>query len=291
MTIADTASGTDGPSNPGGTKLTREQLVEFLGRHFYAREILQANRAAFSQALPANNQILIAAMPKSGSTLLVRALAGITGRAHNLCAYTDVGTEQDLYFPVLVRDTLMRRCVCKLHLRATPVNIELMRAFNITPIVQVRNVLDVIVSARDHVMRDVAAGAADPALADHLNGLDEAGQYDYVIDTQLPTYLAFYASWRKAAQGGEVTVHWVDYDALNADAADTIAGVLRFLAIEPEAAKIRQVLDELGGEETRFNRGVVGRGRELLSAAQRRRVAEVARHYPAIDKAALGIDG
>jgi hypothetical protein len=269
--------------------INARSLVDLLASHFFSREILAAHADAFSKALPANRQVVIAAMPKTGSTFLVKALAQLTGRAHNYSGYCGDNGEEQLYFPALVRDTLLRQAVTKMHLLATPTHLQLMRAFNITPIVQVRDLFDAVVSQRDHLVRDLGDQPQQQELASHLASLDEQGQYDYVIDTWLPWVVTFYKSWWEADRDGAIGMMWVDYDRLNADAAGVIDDVLAFLGIPSDAGGVRAVLASLDGKATRMNKAVVGRGRHLLTDEQRDRVVRLTRHFPWVDFTRVGV--
>ena len=54
-------------------------------------------------------------------------------------------------------------------------------------------------------------------------------------------------------------------------------------------ARAEAAIASLPPEKTRFNQGVVGRGAELLSERQKRRIVAMTRHYPWVDWSRVGI--
>ena len=270
--------------------MNTQQILQLMASGFFCREFVQQNGDALRQALPPNNQALIAAMPKTGSTLLVRTMAAVTGRAHNLCTYAGDGNEEELYFPAVARDTLLRKTICKLHVRATTPNLEILRAFHITPIVQVRNLFDIAVSMRDHIMKGFADSPYPQPLLRRLAELGEQAQYDYVIETWLPWCVQFYRTWIEAERTHDwLTLHWVDYDELNADAVSVIGKCLRFLGLEARPETIREAIEALPASQTRKNQAVSGRGERELTDAQKQRIVTLTQYYDWIDWSPLGI--
>lgn len=273
-----------------GQSITAQQLLGQLAGHCFDRQLLKGNSEVIRKGLPPNRQLLVAAMPKTGSTWLVKTLAAVTGRPYNLCSYSEDDTER-LYFPTLARDCLLREAVTKLHCPATAANLELVYAFHMTPVVQVRNLFDAVVSQRDHLVQEGERARQPTRRMEHFLSLDEPGQYDLVIDTWVPRVLAFFESWQIAEQENDwLRLHWVDYDALNANPVGTIEGVLVFLNLPADRGAIRLALDRLPGAQTRKNKAVPGRGKFLLGPGQKRRIEKLAANYAWVDFRALGFD-
>lgn len=238
-----------------------------------------------------SRSIVISAMPKSGSTFLSNALAGVTGYEHGYaaCAYGNV--EQELYLPRLI-DMVGRRVVVQQHFKANLSNLELLRTFGLRPVVQVRNLFDAIVSLRDHLVKENLNNI--PALypSKRFREFDAERQFDFLLDTVVPWYLSYYASWHAAAASQAADVHWVVYEDARADWAGTVRRVLSFHCIDCGDERVEQVLNGLREgpkSKTRMNVGVVGRGGALMSEEQRARVARMAGHYPDVDFRRIGI--
>lgn len=270
-------------------------LLQHLSQQFYPHQFIDQHGSALGQALPRNNQVLITSLPKTGSTLLFRAMALAIGRPINLVTYSTDGNEQELYFPLLAQAALLKPGLCRLHMRATRPNLALIRAFNLTPIVQVRDIFDILASQRDHILRglygtmgQVTADASDP-LHLHFKTLSMVEQFDLLIELKLPWLLEFYRSWVEAEQRGDVTIHWMNYTDLNHDKVGTIARAIEFLGLPADPRRIAAAIAALPPEKTRFNQAKEGRGHELLTDAQKQRIVATTRHYPWIDFTHLGI--
>jgi LPS sulfotransferase NodH len=268
---------------------TPEAVAQGLFRCWFAREAVVASPESIARVVDPNAVVLVAAMPKSGSSLLSKALARALGRPNISSTYAFDGNETELYLPAVARDCLLRKGVCKLHIRATTPNLELCRAFRLTPVVLVRDLLDAVVSARDHQVRDVATGVDTSDWGRWYTEADEATQYDLIIDLEVPWLLRFVASWARAARNGSVPTHWVHYRDLAADPVSVLQAVIDALGLEASVPSIDDALSSLTPDETRFNKGRGGRGRQLLTAEQQGRIRRMASYFPDVDFESLGV--
>lgn len=266
-----------------------QQVFQVFQQAFWQEAQLKAISDALRGGLPANREIVIAANPKTGSSLLFHAIARILDRPQTQVVYSFDNPEQDLYLPQLARDCLLRTGVAKLHFCATPANVALLRAFHIAPIVQIRNLFDVIVSARDHMVKDLSDSSDQSDVARSIRSLEPSEQLDAIIDLHVAWYMKFYASWRGAEDRGDLELHWIDYRDLIADQKSVVCGALDFLGVEYAGERVEAVLDELKPKETRFNVGRAGRGEELLSGDQKARVRRMAGYYSDTDFSAIGV--
>ena len=131
-----------------------EQLARHIMEHFPERntiKICEESLKKSARAYPPS--ILIACMPRSGSTYLSNLLAAVTGYPRHPLVYTFYRNEQDLYLPALMK-ALTIPTVTQQHLRATGPTLELIDIFNLRPIVLVRNLFDVVVSYFDHLHQE-----------------------------------------------------------------------------------------------------------------------------------------
>lgn len=270
-----------------------ERVGQFLGRFLATGPALSAVQRLRMALFRDSRCIVISAMPKSGSTFLSNALAGVTGYAHGYAACDYFNIEQELYLPRLI-DNYGRGIVVQQHFKANTANLRLLQAFGLRPVVLVRNVFDVIVSVRDHLAQESIGNI--PALypSSHFCAFDQADQFDYLIDFAAPWYLSYYVSWSKAAEDGAIDLLRLVYDEAVCDWVGTIRRVLDFHRIDCPDERIEQVVRGMHGRprmETRMNVGVPGRGRALLSPGQCARVASLARFYPGVDFTPIGIGG
>lgn len=252
-----------------------ERAVKGTGTRTLAAQ-LRAKRALSRRA----RCLFVTAMPKSGSTLLVKALAEATGYIE-LFLGADHLNEQDLYLPKLV-DAWSMNVVCHQHTRATRANLALMREFAIRPVVLVRDLADALVSLCDHLESESAETPVLNVGPDFI-ARPRAARLDMVIDLAAPWYLQFFAGWQTA----DIDRLLLRYEDLAADKAGTVARVLAFHKLEADG--LADAVARAEGAETRFNRGVPGRGRQQMTAEQRARLAALGRHFPGVDLTPIGL--
>lgn len=77
-----------------------------------------------------------------------------------------------------------------------------------------------------------------------------------------------------------------------ADPAAVLTQMLDFYDLAPDAAAIEHaVARAFESGRTRLKKGITGRGAEELSETQKARIAALARHFPNVDFACIGLDG
>lgn len=245
------------------------------------------NRAMYRES----RCIVISAMPKSGSTFLSNALAGIVGYEHGYAACNYFNVEQELYRPKLI-DNYGKGIVVQQHFKANPANLQLLQEFGLRPIVQVRNIFDVVVSLRDHLMQERLGNIPAVYPSSQFREFDQSAQFDYIVECVVPWYLSYFASWYEAAEARRIDFLWVVYEDAGGDWPGTIERVLHFYEIGVDMDRVAQVVEYMKVEpraKTRLNVGVSGRGRATLSAEQQARIVALTRHYPEIDFSRIGI--
>lgn len=206
--------------------------------------------------LRAPPHILIACMPKSGSTFLTNIIAALPGfRRAELVP--DFGhREQELDEPCL-RGADRFAYVAQNHVRNSQWTADMCREYGLTKIILVRSLLDVVVSIRDHLRRESAVWPiffAEP----HHAAMDDARLEEMIVRLALPWYLNFYMGWRRAPD-----TLLVEYEDLAQRPAATAARVLAFAGVAVSAADIQAAVAEASGSHSRLNVGVKGRGARL----------------------------
>ena len=232
------------------------------------------------------NCLFITCFPKSGSTFLVSALAETTGYIRQFLGYDHLN-EQDLYLPNLI-DTYNMNIVCHQHTRATAPNLELITQFDIRPVVLVRNVFDCLVSLRDHLGRESRSTPMFNATGEFL-AKSRVDQFDELIDLALPWYINFVTSWNMVEAEGAVPL-WVTYEDMMADKAGSVRRVLDFYGLHQFDDRVSAAISRVEkSADTRFNKGVSGRGDDQISTDQRQRIIDRFRHHPDVDFSPIGI--
>ena len=230
-------------------------------------------------------------MPRTGSTFLTSALAEITGFKRLRLNHSLGRSEQELYLPKLL-DGSRFGSVTQQHFRATQANLQLLRDFDIRPIVLVRNIFDVTISIRDYMLAEKCSTWPTFYCDEEFWDLPEARQYDAIIDLGLPWYFSFFVSWSEAQRKGEVPMLWVTYEDARQDWVAASKRILDFCEIDKPIAEIEAALSRnvsRNAAALRFNKGITGRGAATLSEEQRRRIAGLAAYYPHIDFSMIGI--
>ena len=259
--------------------MSSDELAKQIMQHFPERETMRHRAKELREAArTCKPSIVIACMPKSGSTFLANVLAAITEYPHHPLVYAHFRQEQDLYLPALLK-AIAIPTVTQQHIRATEANLELMRIFNLQPVVLVRNIFDTIVSYFDHLHKEsiqVPAGYFD----EEFFTFDDEKKFDMIIDVAAPWFIGFFASWQNAMTNGRCTMAWLTYEGLFANLETAVSEILGFYEVTTSEARIREALQTAREHGSRFNKGVKGRGETRLSTAQKDRIVRLTQYYP-----------
>ena len=224
----------------------------------------------FAQA-PAH--ILIACMAKSGSTFLSDIIAELPGfrRAMLVPAHGRRGQELDeVCLQAFDRDDY----VAQNHVPYSDHTAELCGDYGLAPVVLVRDLLDVVVSLRDHLRNE---GPVSPIFfaGPHHAALDDERLAMMLVRLALPWYLNFYMTWREAPDA-----LLIDYEDLARAPVATVSKILAFAGAAVKPADVRAAVARVQRDRaSRFNVGVAGRGAEL-SPEVVRAVLELTDYYP-----------
>lgn len=247
-------------------------------------------------------RLVVACMPKSGSTWLTRLISSLPGmRDVHLVPGFD-RREQELCpvrVAVEVAETKAWRrhyhrdgkhmgqswpvgFVAQMHLRHSVPTQAMADEFDLTFAVLVRNLTDVVVSMRDHLSNHGLAQPMAYVPASLLRESDEVVTA-FVIDMIVPWYLNFLETWRAA---GWATL---GYDSLVQDPGAVASTAVSHAGWIYDESAVSAAVTATAQSFTRLNQGVAGRGRAELSESSLERLRELARPYPLIDPAVLGI--
>ena len=233
--------------------------------------------------------LFLAAMPKSGSTFLSNALAKLFGYRHSYFAFAYRNIEQELYLPRLV-DAYGQGTVVQQHSRANVPNLDLLQELRITPLVLVRNLFDVLVSVRDHLRREQTDNIPSLYVPASFAKLSEESQLDFIVSYYGPWLISFYVSWFEAERARRLDFMWLTYEDCIQDWHQAILEVAKFHRFSASAGEIDDALRATADSgSTRFNKGVAGRGRQLLTEAQKSLLGHMVAFYPEVDFARLGV--
>lgn len=235
---------------------------------------------------PTKNPIIVACMPKSGSTWLSQALRAVTG-------YGDIPVSSHWAIQEIDPGTMARYqgfgLVGHIHLIASAYTIGLLNHYQVKVIVLTRKLPDVIVSLREffyapeimnQLKREGVLQSSFYMIDQKFYDLSEKEQYDFLIDFALPWYLWFAASWQRYREKLRYPSVWLSYDELMADRAGVLARTADSLDL-PKTNNFDKSLGTLGN--TRLNVGVSGRGYNVLSDDQIAAIHDRAKRYLTAD--------
>lgn len=231
--------------------------------------------------------IFIACVPKSASTFLKNLLLKLTGYRDLFAVYAAGQTEHEIYLPTL-REFAHLDTVTQQHCRASDANVHLMQAFGIRPVVLVRNIFDSLMSLLDFY--NEGAFKSSYFRADWSN-LDKETKIDLLIETVIPWYFQFVASWDQAEKQKRLELHWLTYEELIVDKCSAVLRLLDFYGLGASPRDIKKSISQVesNGRKNRFNKGVTGRGESGLSSRQKEQVRGLARYYPSTNFGRLGV--
>jgi len=229
------------------------------------------SRLARRSARPAH--ILIACMPKSGSTFLSDVISQLPGFQRALLYPASDRREQELD-EYCLREVDAHDYVAQSHCRHSEWTDEMRRTYGLKPVVLVRSLLDVIVSLRDHVRKQSPIWPmfyAEPAHAD----LDDARLELMLARLATPWYVNFYMGWRQA-RGALM----VSYEQLIRAPTQTVSEIVAFSGAVCSEAEVAEAVERVCGVgRSRLNVGVAGRGASLRPETIRA-VLELLDFYP-----------
>jgi tetratricopeptide (TPR) repeat protein len=250
----------------------------------------RANLSDFTTEITADQlgrHIFIACVPKSASTFLKNLLVNLTGYRDLFTVYAAGQNEHEIYLPTLQQSAHLDT-VTQQHCRASDANVHLMQAFDITPVVLVRNIFDSVMSLLDFYNK----GAFQTSyFRTDWQFLDEETKIDLLIDNVIPWYFQFVASWDLAEKQKRLQLYWLTYEDLVADKPSSVLKLLEFCGLGASRRGVEQRIAEIESSERkiRFNKGVTGRGRSGLNDRQKQQICNLTRYFPSTDFARIGL--
>jgi len=226
--------------------------------------------------------ILLACMPKSGSTFLSDAIGRLPGLRKTSLVSHYGRTEQEINFGVALRKSKYN-FIAQQHVRFNAKTADAIETFQLTPVVLVRDIFDCVISVRDHWRRESFRTPTAYVLEDHLEMNDE--ELDrMIVQMVVPWYFNFFVSWTQCKDA-----LWLRYEDVIRDPAEAIAHILERAGHAVDRDVILESLHQSDPVKERKNVGRPGRG-ACLPEAQKRIVREYRSFYPDIDFSRIGLE-
>jgi hypothetical protein len=225
--------------------------------------------------------VLVACMPKSGSSFLSAALAGLPRmRKVDLTRGYD-RREQEIDFGEFTRH-LLRSWVSQQHIRYSKPTAHLLDRYGVTPVVLTRDLFDIVASLRDHLRRESHRNPMTWLDESHAAISDEALDMMFA-ELTIPWYFNFFLSWQTCPNAIRV-----GYSEFTAQPHETVARIAEAARIRASHSEIACAVEKARGPHTRLNVGTSGRGENIARGA-RDHIIRLAQHYPSVDFSAIGI--
>ena len=229
--------------------------------------------------------ILVACFPKSGSTFMSRSIAQLPGVQFRSFCWEKQHNEQELQHDLLLNFN-HEAWVAQHHVKNSPFLEKLLVKFNITPIVLVRDIFDVLVSLYDH-LHTVPKSIPMLQRPSHFDDMSQQEKLHFLTHFAAPWYLTFYVSWFRYK--GSQTVSFVAYEEMK---ADNQACLRRIMEEHPSLHHFiphcAQALEDVSKVPTRKNKAVVGRG-ALFDEELRHQIILKSKFYPDVDFSLIGL--
>ncbi len=256
----------------------------------FAREVQKINAQEVSNLEPTH--IFVAAMPRSASSSLIKALVELTG--FSLCPPRGVRVKSipflmfaDLNVLEWETAALRKDTVGKQHLKLlNNINGEIFKRHKTKVVFQYRNIFDAIISLVDHHSQ-----FPERTL---WRSTWETMTYEEKVDSFIafyaPDYLRMFYTFTKNVEG--VDLMHLSYDHFTDQMEDALNEVLGFAGVQIDRTKIAETASQYGKSEVapNFNKGVKGRGYEKMTKDQRERISNMTCGLRDVDFSPLGIE-
>lgn len=236
--------------------------------------------------------VFLAFPPKCAGTFLRTAAIDAVGGQLTRVVHAQGGRDATPYLPTFIHylqggyppDPL----VTHVHMQALPANRHFIEALELKPAIMLRSVPDMLVSYLDML-------AAEPASPNHwLNiaippafaAMDDATRADFLIDTVMPWYASYYATWLAYATAAPERVLVLRFGDLKRDPAAVLSAVLDHSGLprSEEMCELAAASAWRDRYDYRFHIGEEGRGRARFTAKQLERIARQLHYYRELEE-------
>lgn len=227
------------------------------------------------------HHLLVACMPKSGSTFLATVLGNLPGMQTVSLVPGFDRREQELDISLLHAMHHLNY-VAQQHIRYSLPTEKMLRHFGIKPVVLVRNLFDVVISIKDHFRNESIEGSMAYVVPE-MKDWEDSQLERFIVQMMIPWYFNFYMSWMSCE-----SKHLVRYEDLVQSPESVIAEISDRMSLGVSQESILRAITISENSPTRKNRGVAGRG-EKLGEDNKRLIHAMASFYKGVDFSPIGI--
>jgi hypothetical protein len=226
--------------------------------------------------------ILIACMPKSGSTYLSNAVSRLPNFRKATLVQAYGRSEQELSRPQALRKHRYNY-VAQHHVKYNENTEFVLDKFHITPVVLVRNIFDCVASIRDHI-RNESVMSPTAWIDETARAYDDDKLSSMIAQLVIPWYINFYVSWTHCPGALLLT-----YEEAFKDISATVSKICDHVGIELSVSVVKASLEVKTKKPDRFNVGISGRG-DALDESVKNTIRQYATFYPHIDFSPIGLN-
>jgi hypothetical protein len=249
----------------------KRTIFSFSRRHLLCKKQNNKNKT----------HLLVACMPKSGSTYLSTILSNLKGFTQTDLTRAGGRREQELDILELMHND-DKNYVAQHHVKLSRGTQSLIDQFDLKPIVLVRNLHDVIVSFRDHFRNESienSLGYVFPYMKDWPNDKLES----FIVDIFTPWYINFFLSWKESNNLCLIT-----YEELTENPLETICKINQHYSLGLNLHDITNAIALADNRFVRKNVGKPGRGAQLNDYCKQH-INIIASYYDQADLSMIGI--
>jgi hypothetical protein len=244
-------------------------------------------QAAYLRAIAHRRpSVMLAFAPKAAGTFLrAAAIHAVDGQLTRV-VHAQGGRDATPYLPVYVLylaggfppNTL----ITHVHMQALPANRYFVEALDLRPVIMLRSVPDMLISYLDMLASEPLAPIhwLNAAIPPRFVAMDDRAKADFLIDTILPWYASYFATWAAFAADAPERVCVLRYGDIKRDPVGMLQTLLEHSRLPRSAEMCELALDVAWRDrhENRVNKAVEGRGRARLNAAQLARIERMLFH-------------
>jgi hypothetical protein len=220
-------------------------------------------------------------MPKSGSSYLTAILGRLPGMGVVSLVPGYDRREQELDIGML-RAADGMDYVAHHHVRFSKPTMILLSHFCVKPIVQVRNIFDIVISLRDHLRNESLEGSMGYVVPG-MERWDDDQLERFIVQMMIPWYVNFYMSWLDCESKSLVR-----YEDIIRTPESVVASICEQASLRCSAQEISQAIYAAGQSYTRRNVGMTGRG-QGMNDETRRLIHEMVAYYAGVDFSPIGL--
>ena len=236
---------------------------------------------------PNRKHLWLVAPPKSGSTWLTAMVSQLLQWPIVALTNGHGRREQEVDLRPILRYPSGNILSPQQHCSASQQTTDFIKQFHVTPVVQTRRLLDSVVSFRDHLLNETLE-IPMAHLTRRFFDMGEEQQFDLIVDLVVPWYLNFYASWFVNEDLAPGQVLFVGYEEMLEQPEEILKKVLRHIGEPKSDAEIHRVVAGTDGSKTRKNKGVAGRGEQMLNARHKAKIKSLLGYYDHVDFSRIG---